>query len=233
LRTVLALACLVGFFFTAFGSPALAGDNTANPAAKPNTVTTEGSTLRHRSQVDENGGQVYIYVGGSLPVGTHLAAFQYLFDFTEAGNTTGYITPLLFERRSSEAYTLYTVAGIGKGFKVGIEALPRAIPFDVVEGIKVGTNGNFTFGFINAIVDATGASVAASAGAVDMDNPADSGEGVGGTGSTNDWTATNVSPNPVVALGTTFGASGSNADYTFYGSYRTYSAQAVGILVKP
>jgi len=41
------------------------------------------------SQVDENGGQVYIYAGAHVPANT-LGWFQYIFAFHEAGNTTGY-----------------------------------------------------------------------------------------------------------------------------------------------
>jgi len=91
---------------------------------------------------------------------------------------------------------------------------------------------NFTFGYVNASVNSSGAQLAFSAGTVDMDNPADSGEGTGGPATTNDWLVTNVSPYPVVALGTSFGAYGSNANYIFWGSYRTYSAQAFGVALR-
>jgi hypothetical protein len=103
----------------------------------------------------------------------------------------------------------------------------------VIEGTKVSTKRRFTFGFINAMVNSSGVPVETSPGAVDMDNPADGGDGVGGAGTTNDWEATAnwATPNPVVAPGTTFGASGSGADYIFFESYRTYSAQATGIVV--
>jgi hypothetical protein len=74
-------------FLTAAASRALAADNGANSNASFSTVA-EGSTLTHRSQVDTWSGQIYIYVGGSLPIGTLSAAFQFLFDSTEAGNTT-------------------------------------------------------------------------------------------------------------------------------------------------
>lgn len=40
-----------------------------------------------------------------------------------------------------------------------------------------------------------------------------------------------ATPNPVVALGTTFGASGASLDFTFVTAYRTYSAQATGRVV--
>lgn len=51
------------------------------------------------------------------------------------------------------------------------------------------TNGNFTFGFINAIVNSSGVPVETSPG-VDQISPSDTGEGAGGTGTTNDWIAT-------------------------------------------
>jgi hypothetical protein len=181
--------------------------------------------------VDGSPGNVFIYVGGSFVAGTHMAEFQYIFDLTDVGNTTGYITPLLFERTSGESYTIYTVVGIGKGYEVALNSAPHAIHFEVIKGIAVPTSSNFTFGFVNAIVNSSGAQLASSPGCVDMDNPADSGEGLGGTGTTNDWSVTNVRPFPIVALGTTFGAPGSNEDYTFWGSYRTYSARAIGVLL--
>jgi len=227
------LGCLAGLFLAVFWSSALAGENTVSPATTY-TITTQGSTPTHRSQTDRSFGLVMIYVGGSLPAETHPAAFQYLFDLTTAGNTLGYITPLLFEYKSDEAYTAYTVVGIGTGFEVALNSVPHTIPFAVIEGIRAPTNGNFTFGFVNALVNSSGTPVTTSQGVVDFDVPADGGEGVGGAGTANAWAVTNsYSPSPVVALGTTFGASGSGADYTFYGSYRTYSALASGVVVTP
>ncbi len=71
-------------------SRALAEDGTATYS-----ITEQGSTLTHRAMVDLDSGEVYIYAGGTpFRVGTNLVAFKYLFDFNEAGNTTGYITPL-------------------------------------------------------------------------------------------------------------------------------------------
>jgi hypothetical protein len=204
-------------------------------SAQSYTPVAEGSTPTHRSQVDTWSGQVYLYVGGPLPAGTNLLAFQYLFDFTEKGPTKGYITPLLFEYRPVEAFTVFTVVGIGKGFEVELDSVPREIPLEIVEGIKAPTGGNFTFGYINAMVDSSGTPVSSSYGTVDMDNPADTGEGAGGVGTTNAWMATAnlATPTPVVALGTTFGAEGADVDYTFVSGYRTYSARAVGIRPAP
>jgi hypothetical protein len=110
-RKTIVLVCSFGLLLTALGPHAVAGDSA-------HTLVNEGSTPTHRTQVDENGGQVYIYAGGSFVAGTHMAELQYIFDFTEAGNTTGYITPLLFERSSVGSYTIYAVVGISKGFEV-------------------------------------------------------------------------------------------------------------------
>jgi hypothetical protein len=226
LRIAPMLGCLVACF-TAFTSHAVAGD--------PSYVTTtQGSTYTPRGQTDRSSGLVMIYVGGPLPTGTNLVSFQYLFDLTTAGNTTGYITPLLFEYKPVEAFTVFTVVGIGKGFEVGLNAAPRSIPFDVVEGIRVPRNGNFTFGFVNALVDSSGAPVLTSQGVADFDVPADGGPGVGGPITTNNWAVSNsYSPSPVVALGTTFGAPGAPVDYNFLLPYRTYSAQASGVIGRP
>jgi hypothetical protein len=227
------VGCSIGLLLTAFGSSALAGDNTTTSAASYKLVG-EGSRLTHRSNVDGDPAQVYIYSGGTLPIGTNLLEFKYLFDtMSPAGTTSGYITPLLFERTAGETNTVYTVVGIGRGFEVALNSAPQTIPFEVIEGLKVPQNDYFTFGFTNAIVNLSGVSVLTSPGAVDFGQPADAGEGVSGTGSTNDWaaTATSPGPSPVVALGTTFSTSG--ADYSFWPLSRTYSGLAIGAIPNP
>jgi hypothetical protein len=217
------LGCSFGLLLTTFGSSALAGDDTTS-----STPVAEGSTPTPRSVTDQQVAELVIYVGGSLPVRTHLVGLQYLFSLTTFGNTSGYITPLLFEYHSVEAATVYTVVGIGKGFDVSLESTPQTIPFDVIEGTKVPTNGNFTFGFITAIMNSSGSLGLTSQGVVDFDGTyADGGQGVGGTGTTNDWIWTIwTTPPPAIALGTTFGLA--NADYALGLPYRTYSAQAIG-----
>lgn len=223
LRTALAPICLVGCLLNLPASRALAAG----------TKTVEGSTLTHRADVDSAYGEVYIYTGGAFLPGTHLASFTYLYDFAgQAGNSSGYITPLLFARQFTGNYVLYTVVGIGKWSEVEINAPAQEIPFDVVEGIKVPTNGDFTFGYVNAIVDASGVQLANSAGTVDNDEYLDGGEGVGGAGTTNNW-AVSAGPAPSVNLGATFGDAGSGADYSFFSTTRTYSAEAAGIVATP
>ena len=83
-----------------------AGTMEAAAPAVTYTQVDEGSATTHRPNTDNDSGEVYIYVGGSFPTGTHPAAFRYLFDFTEEGNTTGYITPLLFEYTSVGSFTV-------------------------------------------------------------------------------------------------------------------------------
>jgi hypothetical protein len=77
--------------------------------------------------MDGDVGQVYIYIGGAFPAGTNLSTFKYLFDHTgPGGNTSGYITPLLFTREVHETSVLYTVAGIGRGFTVDCQCQRNA-----------------------------------------------------------------------------------------------------------
>jgi hypothetical protein len=151
---------------------------------------------------------------------------RYLFNLTTAGNTTRYLTPLLFEFKSVEAATVYTVVGIGKGIEVSLSSSPQVIPFEVVEGTKVSTGANFAFGFMMAILNSSGVPTLAGQGVVDFDTPSDTGEAVGGAGTKHDWV---FGPSePTVAVGTTFGLA--NADYALGLPYRTYSAQAIGAL---
>jgi hypothetical protein len=90
------------------------------------------------------------------------------------------------------------------------------------------TSGNFTFGYIAAMVNSNGDPILTSAGVADYDTPSDTGAGAGGTGTTNDWEWTVGGPPPVVALGTTFGIL--SGDYILGQPYRTYSMQASGFV---
>ena len=217
LGTALALGCF-----------AICSTASASLAQVAGTAVVEGSALIHRSVVDGDSGEVYIYTGGSFPAGTNLSTFKYLFDFTgPEGNSSGYITPLLFTREfRPPSSVVYTVVGIGRGFTVNLSSTPGTILFDVIYGIKVPTNGLFTFGYANGLVNSDGTQILTSPGTVDMDEYLQSGEGVGGAGTTNNWSVT-AQPAPSVALGTTFGPGG---DYGFFSTSRTYSAVAVGIV---
>ena len=192
------------------------------------TPVVEGSSLTHRSIVDGDSGQVYIYIGGAFPAGTKLSTFKFLFDHVgPEGNQVGFITPLLFTREIRGSQVIYAVAGIGRGFQVSGNMAPTTILFDIVKGISVPNTGLYTFGFINAIVDTNGKPLVHSPGTVDMNLSLDSGPGVGGPGTSNAWAATAQGPPfPTVGLGTTFGSAG--ADFGFFTVTRTYSAVAVG-----
>ena len=218
------VGALAGLLLTGFGSQAVA-------ASPP--ILEEGSTVTLRSLVDHDPGEVYIYVGGVFPAGTKPVAFKYFFGSAFDGNNTGYITPLLFAQTPGANGTyICTVIAIGEGYQVELSSAPQVIPFKIVKGLQGTSDESFTFGYINAMVDSSGIPTQTSYGTITYDYPADGGEGVGGTGTTNDWGVTATPPTaPVVTLGTTFGPIQSGATYTFYEGYRTYSAEAVGIVV--
>ncbi len=200
----------------------------------PAALVAEGSTPTYRNNADGAIGQVYIYTGGTFPLGTLPTELRFLWDFEgPADNTTGFLTPLLFEESVSGEYTLFRVVGIGKAFPVRLQAGPAAIPIDIVVGSRVTLNRRTTFGFVNGLVDANGIQYGSTAGTVDYVGPQDGGTGVGGPGTTNYWGATYQPYPPRVSLGITFGVSGSGATYPFYSNPRTYSAEALGYLTAP
>jgi len=137
------------------------------------------------------------------------------------------MTPLLFERVPGPFYTIYVVRAIGQGSSVAISSSPQTIPFSIVEGNPGTTNFEYTFGYVNAMVNASGQEVTMSSGTVDMDYPADSGPGVGGPKTLDTWVATGEA-GITVALGTTFSDSGADFGWVNYYPIRTYSAQAQG-----
>ena len=199
-------------------------------AALAQTTVTEGSTTTPRLNVDNDSGQVYIYTGGFFPRGTAPRTFTFLWGFAgPAGNTTGYITPLLFEVVAGPDNPIYAVRSIGLGFPVSINSSPQTIPFLIAEGDTVTTNPAYTFGYVNAIVNAAGQEGLMSSGTVEMDYPEDGGAGVGGPKTLNNWMATGEG-GITLALGTTFGTSGADFPWVIFFPERTYSAQAEGIV---
>jgi hypothetical protein len=85
----------------------------------------------------------------------------------------------IFEARS--------LVGIGKGFEVRLNSAAQTIPFDLIQEIGVTPAANFTFGFVNSLLDANGVPVHTSQGVVDFVRPSGGGPGVGGPLTTNDW----------------------------------------------
>ncbi len=218
-RKAVIIGCFAGLL-GAFVPSALASEN--DDVSGAGTITAQGSPTVHRSQIDAFYAEVYIYTGGSFPTGTDFFQLEFLFD---QGNASGYITPIVLEQTSPG---VFTVRGIGEGFEVQQSPAPQMIPFHIVEGRRSSKNANYTFGFINAMVNASGAPILTSPGVVDYIVPASGLHGVGGPATTNEWGATEISPTPVVTLDATFGAAG--AEYPFTLPYRTYSAFALGIV---
>jgi hypothetical protein len=205
---------------TLLAVPALAGP-----------TETEGSSISPRSFEDTAAGQVFIYDGGSFSSGVNVntPANNFSFDFSHENfngdDPTGVITPILFEQTSPGNLE---VVGIGTGHTVSVGS-SYSFDFGLTSGTSVTTNGNYTFGFINALVGANGTPTVVSTGTVDWDDPADGGQGVGGAGTTNDWLFTPTDGNITVALGTIYSTTGNPAANPFLvDSDRTYSATSTG-----
>jgi hypothetical protein len=205
---------------TLLAVPALAGP-----------TETEGSSVNSRSFEDTAAGQVFIYDGGPFSSGVNVntPANNFSFDFSHenlnSSDPTGVITPILFEQTSSGNFE---VVGIGTGHTVSVGS-SYSFDFGLTSGTSVTTNGNYTFGLINALVGANGTPTVISTGTVDWDDPADGGQGVGGAGTTNAWLFTPTDGITTVALGTTFSTTGNPATTPYLlDSGRTYSANLTG-----
>jgi len=200
--------------------PALAG-----------STQPEGSSITPRAFEDTAAGQVFIYDGGSFNSGVNVnaPASNFSFDFSHENDNfndpTGVITPILFQQTSPGNFA---VVGIGTGHTVSVGS-SYSFDFGLTSGTSVTTNGNYTFGLINALVGATGSLITTSTGTVDWDSPADGGQGVGGAGTTNAWLFTPTDGITTVALGTTFSTTGNPATTPYLlDSGRTYSASLTG-----
>lgn len=210
---------------TLLAVPALAGP-----------TETEGSSISSRSYEDTAAGQVFIYDGGSFSSGVNVnaPASNFSFDFSHenlnSDDPTGVITPILFEQTSPGNFA---VVGIGTGHTVSVGS-NYSFDFGLTSGTSVTTNGDYTFGFINAMVNANGTLAVSSTGTVDWDDPADGGQGVGGAGTTNNWLFAPTDGIATIALGTVFSTTGNPAAIPYLvESGRTYSASLTGGVVVP
>ena len=198
--------------------------------------TLEGSAVIPRADLDSAFGQVFIYDGGTFDTNEKVTTFTFLgipgyprFNFSDAR----FITPVLFEQT---APGVFVVRGVGAGQTVTSSGLAQSFTFNLQEGIDTTTAGDFTFGFINALVDTNGNQTSSSAGAVSFIDVTTPGQGVGGAGTTNRWVFTMTLSGLNVALGTTFGIPGTSATFGLNdpgrGSFdtdRTYSATLNGV----
>jgi len=199
-------------------------------------IETEGSSVSPRSLEDTANGQVFIYGGGSFSSGVNVnaVASNFSFDFSHENNNlddpTGVITPILFEQTSPGNFE---VVGVGTGHTVNVGSA-YSFDFGLTSGTGVTTNGNYTFGFINALVAANDTPTVVSSGTVDWDDPADGGQGVGGAGTTNNWLFTPTDNITTVAVGTMFSTTGNGATAPYLlDSSRTYSASLAGVASVP
>jgi hypothetical protein len=120
------------------------------------------------------------------------------------------------------------VVGVGTGRTVSVGSI-YSFNFGLVSGTSVTTNGNYTFGFINALVDGSGTPTVTSTGTVDWDDGGDSGQGLGGADTTNNWLFTPSDSNTNAALGTIYSTSGGGFGSPFLiEGTRTYSASLAG-----
>jgi hypothetical protein len=188
-------------------------------------ATILGSTLINRTFIDAASGQVYIYAGGSFDSGVQMSTFSI---FGDGYSGSRVITPVLFEQTSAG---VFTVRGVGTGRSVVAVSAAQNFAFGLNFGIDITTNGSYTFGFINALVNSAGTPTTSSAGDVDFTNGVVSGDGVGGPGTTNRFVFTPTLSGLNVGLGTTFGVPGTTADFILnnpsLGGFqidRTYSA---------
>ncbi len=184
----------------------------------PAVAQTIGSSLVSRGQVDTSAGQVLIYAGGSFTSGSTVSTFG-IFDNISSGSV---MTPLLFEQTTSG---VFAVRGVGTGRTITASASPQSFGFGLQQGTALASNGNFTFGYINALVNAAGTQTVNGAGTVELQTSQQSGDGISGPGSTNRWIFTNSTPSLSVALGTTYFLPGNSGDFLVTGD-RTYSATA-------
>lgn len=194
-----------------------------------------GSATIDRANIDLASGGTYIYAGGNFDALQRVTTFSFYVDGFDGSR---FLTPVLFENVGDD---VFAVRGIGTGRTVTSSDAPQAFAFAVQTGTDVTANGNFTFGFVNSLVNGTGAVQSTSQGATDFkEAPIAPGSGLS-AGSTNRFVFTLGEGVPNIAPGTTFGRAGTGATYTnlndpqgtgFNGD-RTYSANLAAVAVVP
>jgi len=187
----------------------------------------QGSSATSRADNDGFAGGVYIYNGGNLTNGETVTLFNW-FDF---GTFTGSsdLTPLLFTSNGSGTFTVAAIGNLETVDGTGAQSQPFG-------GSPLVTGTNWTFGFLEGGVTSGGVVDVTTGGGIPFNSPIDGGQGVGGTGTTNDWVFTPNTDGAVttVAVGTTFGANGTfalnNPGLGGFNVDRTYSANVNGII---
>jgi len=188
----------------------------------------QGSTAVSRTNNDTFSGGVYIYNGGNFASGETVTVFNWY----DSGIFSGVginATPLLFTSNGSGTYTVVAIGTSESTDSVGAQSAP----FGLIAGSNVVSGANWTFGFLEGTANSSGGISNQTAGGIPFDSPIDAGQGVGGSGTTNDWVFTPETDGAIttVAVGTTFGANGTFALNSGTGANvdRTYSANANGV----
>ncbi len=185
-----------------------------------------GSEAIPRRSLDIASGQVYIYAGGSFPENAQMGTFT----FFGSSQSVGYLTPVVFEESTPG---VFVVRGLGASRSVTGSSESQSFDFALRLGTDITANEMFTFGFVNALLNASGDMTETSTGVVDstLAEPITPGPGLGGPGSTNRWVFTSTLPGLNVHLATTFGFPGTTPDFalndpaiSIYNLDRTYSA---------
>ncbi len=182
-----------------------------------------GSSTTARPTLDSSAGQVFIYNGGFIPDGDTVSTFNW---FGPSFSGSRELTPLLF----TESGGVFTVVGIGASeVDVTYTGSPESFAFGLQAGTATAASANtYTFGFVEGLADSTGDINSASTGAIGHDGTVDGGNGVGGSGTSNDWVFTPSESFSNVGLGTTFGGNGTiglnNPELGTTNVDRTYSA---------
>ncbi len=190
--------------------------------APPQIGTAEGSATVPGDSSDGAYGQVYIYGGGHFNSGVQVRSITW---YSNLSGGASLITPILFEQTGTSP-AVYTIRGVGATVNSTNSTSPQTAPFVLLYGTDKTTNGNFTWGFVNSSVNASGVQGATSAGAVDFTSNNLTGPGVGGEGTTNEWyfTPSSFGPSITLNLGYGFGLGGGGNFSLYTGGARNYSA---------
>ncbi|MFM9959211.1 MAG: GC-type dockerin domain-anchored protein [Phycisphaerales bacterium] len=161
-----------------------------------------GSSMIGRPRADPITTVVAVYVGTRIPANERVDLFRYFAAVPPDGSTPNpRVTPLLLEET---APGFFVVRAIGTNVVSGNLAQVLAAPFGPIAGSAITTNGNFTFGLVNAGVSEFGVVQNATTGAVSFNAPPSAGAGLSGPPSTNRWIWTTTAvPITNLVVGTT------------------------------
>jgi hypothetical protein len=181
-------------------------------AASSCSADSIGSTLMPRPVTDLAAGVIFIYAGDYFLPNTQVDYYSF-WDSTDPGRNPGrYITPILLQQVAAgpnPTDDAFQVVALGAGQTVMYPG-PYTFGFNLQAGsdmIPDTANLGYTFGFINALLDANGNVTSTSTGVVDLDiGMVDPGTGYSGRG-TNEWRFVYPNLPTAIPVGTVLGGS--------------------------